>query len=67
MFGGNFLGTFAKLRNSLLGSSRLSVYPSVRPQAPRGWIFGNFMFIFGKSAVEIQVSSKSDKNKGYFM
>jgi len=64
-----FLGAFAKFRQAII-SSVMSVRLSVRMEQFRShWTdFHEIwcLMIFGKSAKKIQVSLKSDKNKGYF-
>jgi len=64
-----FLGEFAKLRKATI-SFVMSVCPSVRmEQIGSYWMdFHEILYlrIFRKSVEKIQVSLKSDKNKGYF-
>ena len=77
-----FLGAFAKSRKAIVSfvtsvhssvSVSLSVHLSVRPSAwnnsaPTERIFKKFYIsiCFRKSVEKIQVSSKTDKNNGYF-
>ena len=61
-----FLGAFAKLRKRLLDSSRLSVRVE---QLGSHWMDFHYILYSSTSrklVEKIQVSLKSDKNKGYF-
>jgi len=61
-----FLGAFAKLRKATI-SFVMSVRPRVTTLFPLDGLSLNLIFEdFRKSVKKIQVSLKSDKNKGYF-
>ena len=63
------LGAFAKLRKATITfvmSVRLSTWNNSTPTGRILIKFDSYAFFFGRSVEKIQVSSKSDKNKGYF-